>query len=202
MSIRVKQPLKIIGLTVAFLFVRDCPAWSQAINPSARYLHVMTYDEQKKEILMYGGFGSGVFLSDLWALSNAGWRKLSDGGPVGRTKTAFVYDANRKVAVLFGGSGSNDELLGDTWEWNGQRWTERNIKGPSSRNHCMGRCMTERTKRFCCLVALILRGFSLTPGHLTVHPGSKSTAMVQKIAFHMVFFTTKRVRKLSCSHCL
>jgi len=33
------------------------------------------------------------------------------------------YDATRNVVVLFGGSRPGQDFS-DTWEWNGQRWTE------------------------------------------------------------------------------
>jgi hypothetical protein len=45
----------------------------------------------------------------------------------------MVYDSYRGVAVLFGGYGS--ELLGDTWDWDGERWTLRACSGPSPREH-------------------------------------------------------------------
>ncbi len=47
----------------------------------------------------------------------------------------MAYDSSRAVVVLFGGtsdsaaSGAN----GETWEWNGQNWTFRQVSGPSAR---------------------------------------------------------------------
>ncbi|MCA9256339.1 MAG: hypothetical protein KDA33_11915, partial [Phycisphaerales bacterium] len=42
-----------------------------------------------------------------------------------------AYDVAREVVVLFGGRDSSN--LGDTWEWDGQAWTERLAPGPSPR---------------------------------------------------------------------
>ena len=39
----------------------------------------------------------------------------------------MAYDAARGVTVLFGGDPeeADGRLLGDTWEWDGSRWTRR-----------------------------------------------------------------------------
>jgi hypothetical protein len=34
----------------------------------------------------------------------------------------MVFDAGRKVIVLVGGH-DGDNVFGDVWEWDGQRWT-------------------------------------------------------------------------------
>jgi hypothetical protein len=43
----------------------------------------------------------------------------------------MAYDGARGVAVLFGGY--DGEYDGETWEWDGQRWTLRAETGPSPR---------------------------------------------------------------------
>ena len=50
--------------------------------------------------------------------------------PSPRSFHAMASDASRGVTVIFGGSGSAG-LLGDTWEWNGARWTQRIETAPS-----------------------------------------------------------------------
>jgi hypothetical protein len=52
--------------------------------------------------------------------------------PLARSAHAMVYDEARGVTLLFGGSGS--ALFGDTWTWNGTRWTRVATTGPSPRN--------------------------------------------------------------------
>ena len=50
----------------------------------------------------------------------------------------MAYDAARGRTVLFGGTTAprpDTPSLGDTWEWDGQRWTRINVTGPSARDH-------------------------------------------------------------------
>lgn len=44
----------------------------------------------------------------------------------------MVYDARRRRVVLFGGSAGTN-MLGDTWEWDGQHWSRVATDGPSAR---------------------------------------------------------------------
>src|ERR1700730_1144460 len=50
--------------------------------------------------------------------------------PVARSNHSLTFDATRQQIVLFGGSGSGAGL-GDTWVWNGIKWTEKLGRGPS-----------------------------------------------------------------------
>lgn len=43
----------------------------------------------------------------------------------------MTCDEARGRTVLFGGW--NGQFLGDTWEWDGSRWTEHTSSGPSPR---------------------------------------------------------------------
>jgi len=50
----------------------------------------------------------------------------------------MVYDARRGRVVVFGGMGvaapgQRPPPLGDTWEFDGQRWTQLRVTGPSAR---------------------------------------------------------------------
>ena len=54
--------------------------------------------------------------------------------PGGRNKPGFVYDDARKKFLLFGGFGGRGEgVHGDTWEWDGVKWTRVETPGPSRR---------------------------------------------------------------------
>ncbi len=48
--------------------------------------------------------------------------------PSARSDFAMAYDKERKVTVLFGGD-DNCAMKGDTWEWDGMEWKERNVAG-------------------------------------------------------------------------
>jgi catechol 2,3-dioxygenase-like lactoylglutathione lyase family enzyme len=43
------------------------------------------------------------------------------------------YDPVRRQVVLFGGVDSVNASLGDTWVWDGRRWTQRAVEGPPGR---------------------------------------------------------------------
>ncbi|MBI1826405.1 MAG: hypothetical protein HYR83_08465 [Planctomycetes bacterium] len=47
--------------------------------------------------------------------------------------TLFLLLVGRGVTVLFGGESSRGPSLGDTWEWDGQRWENRQVYGPGPR---------------------------------------------------------------------
>jgi hypothetical protein len=79
---------------------------------------------------MFGGVSGNTLLGDLWEWNGTRWHRVSTRtGPSPRIGAALVYDAARRVLVLFGGSGldSSDDVYGDTWESKGSTWTERTL---------------------------------------------------------------------------
>jgi hypothetical protein len=49
----------------------------------------------------------------------------------------MAYDSSRGRTVLFGGAGASD-VLADTWEWDGENWTQMADSGPPARSsHAM-----------------------------------------------------------------
>ena len=66
------------------------------------------------------------------------WQPVTSAGPPSRNAHAMVYDSERGRTILFGGDEGNGTLFSDTWEWNGQTWTQRSATGPAGRNmHAM-----------------------------------------------------------------
>jgi hypothetical protein len=65
------------------------------------------------------------------------WTQRSDFGPSPRFGHAMAFDSNRSRVVLFGGfafpGGPLPVLVGDTWEWDGDDWTQVDDMGPSPR---------------------------------------------------------------------
>lgn len=106
--------------------------------PGERWAHQMTYDEANNKTLLFGGSHGNKILGDLWAWNGSAWEELTLGGPPPLSKGIFVYDATRKVSVLFSGADSRDENSGDTWEWDGRDWKEIKSKGPPARVHGLG----------------------------------------------------------------
>jgi len=70
-----------------------------------------------------------------------GWVPI--GAPVERQRAAVVVDEARDRIVVFGGRASDlsagvigvqsYSILGDTWEWDGNRWYAQELAGPTSR---------------------------------------------------------------------
>ena len=66
--------------------------------------------------------------------------------PPARSLSAMAGDYGRSVAVLFGGLNSTNQLLADTWEWNGFFWTQRlPFAAPSARK---GHAMAHDSRRY------------------------------------------------------
>jgi hypothetical protein len=122
--------------------------WRQisTTGPSPRTFPAIVHDDSRKVVLLFGGnrvlFGKtdddSVFLNDLWQWNGKRWKQIDvPDGPSERAEAAFAFDDARGRAVLFGGYRrvkGNMERFGDTWEWDGRRWTRVSLLGPSPRN--------------------------------------------------------------------
>jgi hypothetical protein len=117
----------------------------QISGPPARTFPAFVWDARRKEALLFGGrrvlFGrdgeGDTTLSDTWTFGKTGWRRRNVPGPPPRTEAGIAYDAERGVAVLFGGyddAGGKTVRRGDTWEWDGMRWEQRADVGPAPRS--------------------------------------------------------------------
>jgi galactose oxidase-like protein len=64
------------------------------------------------------------------------WTQKEDIGPSARFGHAMTYDPVRSRTILFGGSlfiGNQVGTVNDTWEWNGEFWTQIADTGPAAR---------------------------------------------------------------------
>lgn len=138
----------------------DGKAWSLRTSkgPQARYWHAMAYDAPRESVLMFGGrvhiddalddrtgIRRPVQLGDTWTWDGERWTKRNVSGPKARWGHAMAYDSKRGVVVLFGGiaekslsnpdpsNSIDDEVFGDTWEWDGENWTRRASPSPKWR---------------------------------------------------------------------
>jgi hypothetical protein len=80
--------------------------------PPARSGHVAAYDQASNQMIVYGGAGASVNLTDLWVLSGADgtsgtpqWTNPvpTGTGPTATTDLAGTYDAGANVMTVFGG---------------------------------------------------------------------------------------------------
>lgn len=118
--------------------------WSRILPlgtaPTARFAGVTVYDRMRNRMILFGGFASGTFYNDAWALDLSGtptWRNLNPAGPLptGRDAPAAVYDARHDRVVLFGGfMGPNEAWFNDVWalDLSRNRWREISPPGAPS----------------------------------------------------------------------
>ena len=121
-----------------WVWIRD--QWIQqfpATRPQARSAHSMTYDSQRGRVLLFGGRlestelrGRFGLAGDTWAWKNGEWQQIDTGAaPPARYYADMTYDRARDRVLLFGGyhygaDGKTLETLHDTWEFDGETWTE------------------------------------------------------------------------------
>jgi hypothetical protein len=114
-------------------------------GPGPRTFPAMAYDSVRKKVVLFGGnrvlFGRSPaeikFLDDTWEWDGKKWTRIEAAGPSPRAEAAMAFDGRRQRVVLFGGhnrTGESGSRLGDTWEWDGTRWIEIKVSGPSPRN--------------------------------------------------------------------
>jgi hypothetical protein len=116
--------------------------WQGTAGIPARELASLTYDAQRRQLVVVGGRDQGgAALADAWALGASGsnvrpWSRLSPrpitiaSGPSSRTAHAAAYDSTRRRMVAFGGCAGL--TLGDTVETDGVSWTTRLPATPPS----------------------------------------------------------------------
>jgi hypothetical protein len=89
----------------------------------------MDYDARRDVVVLFGGFEWDEFvaLSDTWEWNGTWTRRQTDVHPPAVIAPAMAYDHERGVMVLFGGilGGYDGVLTNQTWEWDGQAWTQR-----------------------------------------------------------------------------
>jgi hypothetical protein len=128
----------------------DGRRWMQMPGAGAgpRDHHSMAYDEARGRTVMYGGVSSTVDQpakrtspTDTWEWDGRSWTRIVTRGPGARSGAGMVYDRARRCIVLFGGVGGGSGTavrFGDTWTWDGTRWTKVTEEGPVGRNgHAM-----------------------------------------------------------------
>jgi len=113
--------------------------WTQRPNtglPQRTYA-AMAYDSARHVTVLFGGLdNSSNVLADTWEWNGAVWTQRQVFGPSGRFLHAMAYDRNRGVTVLVGGATGLGvgQVDAQTWEWNGQSWTQRSpAQGPGVR---------------------------------------------------------------------
>jgi hypothetical protein len=113
------------GIDRAALLADAEASWRQRVASSAAPVNTVScplvYDASRGRVVRFGG-GIG----DTWEWDGFSWVNRTPVGarPSNRRGHALVYDAARNRVLLFGGTDAQSQVdLGDTWEWDGQAWT-------------------------------------------------------------------------------
>ena len=112
------------------------PSRDQPMGPQARAGHVLTYDAAGQRVLLFGGYAGPTLHRDIWQMREGQWSQLAPAAPFApRVWQSIVFDPIRKNYVMFGGKTSDRVPFGDTWLWDGRRWSEVEGDGPPPRSH-------------------------------------------------------------------
>lgn len=106
----------------------DGISWTQVTTtgPAPRDRPSLVYDSLNQRVLMFGGatYQTSQYnvFNDLWEWDGATWSQIiTPTSPPPLLGASFVYDSNRNVAVVTGGSGTSGINL-QTWEFDGTDW--------------------------------------------------------------------------------
>ncbi len=132
----VRQREVLVG---AHTWESDGAAWTlsfPAISPPPRRHHAVAWDAARRRTVLFGGVvgepASERRLNDTWEWDGKIWvERHPQNAPPPRRWHAMAYDEARQRLVLYGGWGgtptgtASDDVLGDTWEWDGNDWSQR-----------------------------------------------------------------------------
>jgi hypothetical protein len=95
-------------------------------NPARRTAASLSFDTARGTAILFGGSGG---FQDTWEWNGSSWKNVCTGAcltssPPARGAHATAYDPVRQKLVLFGGDAGAASFLGDTWEWDGSKWTQ------------------------------------------------------------------------------
>src|SRR5262249_25005085 len=94
---------------------------------------LLAFDSARDRVLAYS-YNSYPLSSSLLAWNGTAWTQVHvSNWPPFRGGAAFAFDPVRARTVLFGGYDALLGLLGDTWEWDGNVWTQFGGAGPAPR---------------------------------------------------------------------
>ncbi len=101
----------------------DGSAWTQLASggPGPRS-HLGLTVTTEGMLLADGATQAATFASltdSSWSLTNGDWTELAGPGPSPRGSPNVGYDPERNAVVLYGGFDAGNDVLDDTWEWDG-----------------------------------------------------------------------------------
>lgn len=105
-------------------------------RPSGRGGATFVWDSFANRGILFGGVtAGGTSIGETWEYRNGTWEQLDvPNQPPARKYAAATFDRVRNRMILFGGvatvPGAEDQILRDTWEFDGTTWTKTEEQGP------------------------------------------------------------------------
>jgi hypothetical protein len=90
----------------------------------------------------FGGISNRSAISDVRVLANDVWTTLGHYSDMPAAETGFVYDSRRDRFIAFGGTVGDGSACGDTWEFDGRRWSAREFAKDLVNGRALARRMT------------------------------------------------------------
>jgi hypothetical protein len=124
----------------------DGSNWIYVATPNyALAANAAAYDAARGQTVFFGGaypWWSSSWSGTTWTWNGLTLAQLSPpSSPSARALHAMAYDSTRQRVVLFGGcvGATSPSSLGDTWEWDGQNWSQSNppVSPTPRRGHAM-----------------------------------------------------------------
>ena len=125
------------------------PNFTSSVTPTAlpnvslvagQWNHLFYHPGLRKVVLVNGGPDRGKPAKDpleLWAWDGIQWTLLNADpqglGPVWRNFAGAAFDSKRNRLVVYGGVQDRNSRMEETWEWDGQNWTQFQVSGPGFR---------------------------------------------------------------------
>lgn len=115
------------GISASGTYLQDTYTYSSAWTtempstvPPARSEAAMAYDALNKQVVMFGGQGSMTTYDETWLWNGTDWALQAPATkPVAVRGATMAYDEERQQIVMFGGGDNNNNILADTWIWDG-----------------------------------------------------------------------------------
>jgi hypothetical protein len=107
------------------------------LHPGPRTAACLVYDEQRKQVVLLGGYlwsspRRQLEATELWAWNGQAWERIPDSTLRARTLSAALYDAQRRRIISFWGVGTAKE---QRWEWDGKNWARAEDTRADDRIH-------------------------------------------------------------------
>ncbi len=102
------------------------PTASSTTIPLGRGASAMAYDNERHNVVLFGGVAGQVPLDDTWTWNGVAWshRQGLTANPSARQGAALAFDEANRQVILFGGLAASGQM-NDTWAWDGSAWQQR-----------------------------------------------------------------------------